>query len=80
MAMGYFSVNPIPTALKLTPPLQPLNRLHGFSSFKFLPGSKDSVVVAIKSEENKGSIASYMLAFDLSGRTLMEEQKIADVK
>lgn len=59
---------------------QPLNRLHGFSSFKFVPGSHDSVIVAVKSEENKGSIASYMLAFDLSGRILMAEQKIADFK
>ncbi|CAI7997188.1 Soluble calcium-activated nucleotidase 1 [Geodia barretti] len=58
----------------------PLNNVHGFSSFKFLPGSRDSVIVALKSEENRGTIATYITAFDLSGKTLMAEQKIADVK
>lgn len=77
LVVTYSSVSLTPS-LPLSP--QPLNKLHGFSSFKFLPGSHDSVIVAVKSEENKGSIASYMLAFDLSGKILMAEQKIADFK
>ena len=38
--------------------MQPLNKFRGFSSFKFLPGSQDSIIVALKSEENKGTIAT----------------------
>jgi soluble calcium-activated nucleotidase 1 len=34
------------------PTLQPVSPLRGFSSAKFLPGSKDEVIVALKSEEN----------------------------
>jgi soluble calcium-activated nucleotidase 1 len=32
--------------------LQRITPVRGFSTFKFLPGSKDSVIIAIKSEEN----------------------------
>ena len=74
----YFSAIGSSPTLFLSP--QPLNNVHGFSSFKFLPGSRDSVIVALKSEENRGTIATYITAFDLSGKTLMAEQKIADVK
>ena len=76
---GSFS-HPSPSRSPSLPLPQPLNKLRGFSSFKFLPGSRDSVIVAIKSEENKGAIASYIMAFDLSGKMLMPERKIADVK
>ena len=53
---------------------------HGFSSFKFIPGTKDSVVVALKSEEDQGKIASYIMVFNLNGEILMEETKIGDHK
>ena len=43
-----------------------LNPLRGFSSFKFVPHTRDSVIVAIKSEENKGKIASCILLKFLS--------------
>ncbi|XP_005098146.1 soluble calcium-activated nucleotidase 1 [Aplysia californica] len=57
-----------------------LNPTHGFSSFKFIPGTEDSIIVALKSEEDNGKIASYILAFDINGNTLMPEKKIGDVK
>lgn len=57
-----------------------LNPLHGFSSFKFIPGTDDSIIVALKSEEDKGKIASYILAFDIKGNILMPEMKIGNVK
>lgn len=38
--------------------LQPFNQYRGYSSFKFVPGTKDSTIVALKSEENKGKIAT----------------------
>lgn len=58
----------------------PLNPTHGFSSFKFVPGTKDQIIVALKSEEDAGKIATYMIAFTLDGQVLMPEIKIGDVK
>lgn len=58
----------------------PLNPTHGFSSFKFVPDTDDQIILALKSEEDAGKIATYMLAFTLDGRVLMPETKIGDVK
>ncbi|KAM4603455.1 soluble calcium-activated nucleotidase 1b isoform 2-T3 [Polymixia lowei] len=58
----------------------PLNPTHGFSSFKFVPDTDDQIVLALKSEEDAGRIATYILAFTLDGRLLMPETKIGDVK
>lgn len=38
------------------------------------------MVVALKSEEDAGKIATYMMAFTLDGRILMPETKVGDVK
>ncbi|KAF5905162.1 soluble calcium-activated nucleotidase 1 isoform X2 [Clarias magur] len=53
---------------------------HGFSAFRFVPKTHDSVILALKSEEDAGKIASYITAFTLDGRVLMPETKIGDVK
>ncbi|KPP58102.1 soluble calcium-activated nucleotidase 1-like [Scleropages formosus] len=53
---------------------------HGFSSFKFVPDTDDQIVVALKSEEDAGKIATYITAFTLDGRVLLPETKIGDVK
>ncbi|CAH1795244.1 unnamed protein product [Owenia fusiformis] len=58
----------------------PLIPTHGFSSFKFIPLTDDSVIVALKSEEDAGKVATYITAFDLDGHILMEETKIGDFK
>ncbi|KAG7460200.1 hypothetical protein MATL_G00218820 [Megalops atlanticus] len=58
----------------------PLNPTHGFSSFKFIPDTDDQIVLALKSEEDAGKIATYILAFTLDGRILLPETKIGDVK
>ncbi|KAM3865051.1 soluble calcium-activated nucleotidase 1b [Diretmus argenteus] len=58
----------------------PLNPTHGFSSFKFVPDTDDQIILALKSEEDAGKIATYILAFTLDGRVLMPETKIGDVK
>lgn len=58
----------------------PLDPTHGFSSFKFVPDTDDQVIVALKSEEDAGKIATYIIAFTLDGRILMPETKIGDVK
>ncbi|KAM6940801.1 soluble calcium-activated nucleotidase 1b isoform 1-T2 [Lycodopsis pacificus] len=58
----------------------PLDPTHGFSSFKFVPDTDDQIVVALKSEEDAGRIATYIIAFTLDGRVLMPETKIGNVK
>ena len=51
----------------------PFNPVRGFSSFKFVPGTSDSIIVALKSEEDKGHIASYITVFTIEGDILLEE-------
>ncbi|KAJ8367537.1 hypothetical protein AAFF_G00315100 [Aldrovandia affinis] len=58
----------------------PLHPTHGFSSFRFVPGTGDRVVLALKSEEDAGEIATYILAFTLDGHILLPETKIGDIK
>ncbi|CAL8358609.1 unnamed protein product [Boreogadus saida] len=58
----------------------PLSLTRGFSSFRFVPDTEDRVVVALKSEEVAGAIATYITAFTLDGRVLLAETKMGDVK
>lgn len=53
---------------------------HGFSSFKFVPGTKDSVIVALKSEEFEGKIASYVMVFKVDGTILYPETLVGNHK
>lgn len=57
-----------------------LTPTHGFSSFKFVPNTDDQIILALKSEEDAGKIATYIMAFTLDGRILLPETKIGDVK
>lgn len=53
---------------------------HGFSSFSFVP-YRENEVVALKTEELDGNIATYITVFDLAKeQVLLEESKIGDVK
>ena len=56
------------------------NPTHGFSSFKFIPNTNDRIIVALKSEEDRGKIASYITVFKLNGKVLLPETKIGDHK
>ncbi|XP_062122966.1 apyrase [Drosophila sulfurigaster albostrigata] len=49
---------------------------HGFSSFKFLPHAKDSVIIALKSEELNGKTSTYLTAFSVGGKTMLPEVRI----
>lgn len=49
---------------------------HGFSSFKFIPGTNDNVIVALKTEELNGKTSTYITAFTQSGEILLKEEKI----
>ncbi|XP_071749988.1 soluble calcium-activated nucleotidase 1 [Lepeophtheirus salmonis] len=53
---------------------------HTFSSFKFIPGSNEEHILALKSKEHNEITASYITVFDITGRILMPEIKIADDK
>jgi len=54
----------------------PLSKTRGFSSFAFIPG-RETEVVAIKSEEFRDKIASYITVFDIvTGAILMPETEI----
>lgn len=53
---------------------------HGYSSFKFLPGTNDKIIVALKSEEVGSKTASYITAFDIDGTIILPEIKVADHK
>lgn len=57
-----------------------LNLTHGFSSFKFIPGTDDNLFVALKTEEDRGTIRSYIVAYDINGRMIMHEIHIGDNK
>lgn len=53
---------------------------HGFSAFAFLP-FRENEIIALKTEEVDGTIATYITMFDLDeGRELLPETKIGDVK
>lgn len=51
---------------------------RGFSEFKFLPGTGDRVIVAIKSEENEKqqTYNSYITVFTIDGTILLDETEI----
>ncbi|VDM64140.1 unnamed protein product [Angiostrongylus costaricensis] len=55
------------------------NPERGFSAFEFIPGTKDQLIVALKSEEvDKSPPASYITVFDIDGNVLLEDQKLED--
>ena len=58
----------------------PFNPTHGFSSFKFVPGTQDRIILALKSEEDQGVITSYATVLNIEGDVLLEEMKIGDKK
>lgn len=49
----------------------------GFSSFKFLPGSHEHIIIALKSEEYKNQMATYIMGFTIDGNIVMPELKVA---
>jgi len=60
--------------------LGPLNPTRGFSSFKFVPGTQDSVIAALKSEEVEGKVATYITVLTTDNKVLLPETKFADAK
>jgi len=56
--------------------VSPLTVTRGFSAFQFIPGTKDTLIVALKSEEDRGNVRSYITVFDLHGNILVPETMI----
>ncbi|XP_049868704.1 soluble calcium-activated nucleotidase 1 [Pectinophora gossypiella] len=52
----------------------------GFSSFKFIPGSRDEAIVALKTTEFEGKTATYITAFKTDGTTLMVDTIVENLK
>lgn len=64
----YLSSFEVRTVGKLTPE-------RGFSAFRFIPGTQDQVILALKSEEeaSTGKQRTFITAFTIQGETIMEE-------
>jgi len=56
--------------------LASLKPTHGFSSFKFVPGTDDRVIVALQTEELNGKTSTYITAFTTTGNMLMDQLKL----
>ena len=58
-----------------------LDPTHGFSSFKFVPGSGDDIAVALKSREVDNEISSFIMVFNVeTGNVLLPETKVDNEK
>ncbi|XP_049863254.1 soluble calcium-activated nucleotidase 1-like [Schistocerca gregaria] len=53
---------------------------HGFSSFKFLPGTDDSIIVALKTMETSKEVRTFVMAFTVTGKILLKETPVAEMK
>ncbi|CAH0750723.1 unnamed protein product [Diatraea saccharalis] len=53
---------------------------HGFSSFKFIPGSNDDAIVALKTTEFEGKTATYITAFRTDGTVLLHDTFVENLK
>nr|CAB3227546.1 soluble calcium-activated nucleotidase 1 [Phallusia mammillata] len=51
---------------------------RGFSSFKFIPGTQDRIILALKTEEVKGKTKSFITAFTVDGEVLLPDQVVSN--
>ena len=49
---------------------------HGFSSFKFVPGTGDNNIVALRSVEDQGQISTFIMVFKIDGTIILDESFI----
>lgn len=50
---------------------------RGYSTFKFVPGTDDQVIIAIKSEEVDDAQKSFLTAFTIDGEILLEDKEFS---
>ncbi|GLV44941.1 uncharacterized protein CBL_14487 [Carabus blaptoides fortunei] len=53
---------------------------RGYSSFKFIPGTEDRVIVALRTEELDSKTATYICAFTIDGEIILQDTFIAKLK
>lgn len=53
---------------------------RGFSSFKFVPTSNDTVIIALRTEEIDGKTSTYLTAFDINGNVILDDTYVSDLK
>jgi len=53
---------------------------RGFSSFKFVPGTLDTVIAAIKTKEVNGTTATFITVFTVKGLIIYPETLVSDKK
>ena len=54
------------------------DRKRGFSSFKFIPGLNDEVIIALKTLEYKGTTKSFITVFKINGKILLPDTIISE--
>lgn len=53
---------------------------HGYASFKFIPGTNDTIITAIKTQEEESVTATFITVFTINGDIIYPETKISDLK
>lgn len=53
---------------------------HGYASFKFIPGTNESVITAINTLEEGENTATFITVFTVDGQILYPETKVVDMK
>ena len=52
--------------------------LRGYSSFKFVPQTKNQLIIALKTEEDSGKTRSFVTLFDVNGHIIVKDKLISD--
>jgi len=50
---------------------------RGFSAFKFIPNTNDTLIIALKTEENQDKQLTFVSLFDINGQIFIQDQLIA---
>lgn len=50
----------------------------GFSSFKFIPGTNDQVIIALKTYEYRDKTKSYITVFTIDGEIILPDTQVSD--
>jgi len=53
---------------------------HGYSSFKFIPNTNNTIITAISTQEEDKVTATFIKVFTIDGRILFSETKVSDLK
>lgn len=53
---------------------------HGYSSFKFIPGTNDTIIAAIKTMEVNDTTATFVTVFTIEGKIIYPETQVSEKK